>query len=105
MYVSVDGGASWTVQTSLPPNGTWTSVASSADGSRLAAVDLNGSVWTFYNGTWTAQAGLGEQPWSAVEMSGDGSTIIVGVAGQYIRSLEVVMKWGYWTWLVQGLRG
>ena len=84
--VSADAGATWT-QTSAPGN-SWSSVASSADGTKLvAAADFDG-VWDGTNygdgliytstnsgATWTPTTAPSEH-WSAVASSADGSNIV-----------------------------
>lgn len=87
IHVSTDGGATWTTLTSsgLRP---WTSVAYSADGSMLVAVDhgtiINGD--TIFGGyiytstddglTWTPQTSAGINAWGLVAVSADGSKMI-----------------------------
>ena len=82
MYVSTNGGQTWQSQAALPTTGTWKAVAPARDGSRLVAVEAGGSVWTYFNGVWTAQAAAGVRPWSAVDLSQNGRTIVAGVAGE-----------------------
>lgn len=90
MYVSTNGGQTWQAQAALPTTGAWKAVAAATDGSRLVAVEANGNVWTYSNGAWTAQAGAGVRPWSSVDMSGDGRTIVAGVAGESHGGIRVL---------------
>lgn len=78
IYLSADGGASWT--RSSAPSGDWTQVVMSANGQRLAAV-AGGLLYTSgdYGQTWVARNGSG-QYWQGVHMSEDGLRI-VGAAG------------------------
>lgn len=81
VYVSLNYGVTWTNQISIPTNGSWSAVAASGNGSRLVAVEQGGYIYT-YNGIWTKQVGAGQRPWSSVDMSGDGKTILAGTAGK-----------------------
>ncbi len=45
IYASTNAGLSWT-QTSAPTNAEWGSIASSSDGTKLAAVVEGGGIWT-----------------------------------------------------------
>ena len=66
----------------------WQSIASSADGSKLAAVVDGGSVYTSndYGATWVKQTGAGTRRWSAIDMSDDGSKLVASFndGGGYI---------------------
>ena len=55
----------------------WTSVASSADGTRLAAVASSGEIYTSTNGgvTWTPNT-VTNASWSGVASSADGAKLI-----------------------------
>ena len=63
---------SWTART---PTGSWTSVASSADGARLAAASASGELYTSSDSgvSWTPR--LTGQPFSGVASSSDGQTL------------------------------
>jgi hypothetical protein len=75
IYISADAGATWTERT-LPGNRAWASIASSADGSKLAAVasDLS-AIWTSADSgsTWQEQLDSGKRFWVSITMSSDGS--------------------------------
>lgn len=77
MYTSTNSATSWTFRTNLP--GTVYAVASSADGTRLAAAPLNGPIYTSSDSgaTWTAQ-NSGSQNWYAIASSSDGTKLIAG---------------------------
>ncbi|MGZ5269279.1 MAG: WD40/YVTN/BNR-like repeat-containing protein [Ramlibacter sp.] len=78
VYVSVDGGATWTnrnVTGPTPPTGNWTYASASADGQRLAAIDNGGNPWISDDGgtTWTMRFGYSN--WSGLAVSGDGRVV------------------------------
>jgi hypothetical protein len=65
----------WTDRTSAGTR-KWWSIASSSDGSHLAAVVLDGDIWTSVNGgdSWTDQTvALGAKRWWRIASSSDGS--------------------------------
>lgn len=77
------GGLNWTGHD--PSGPSWTSVASSADGSRLVAVAISGEVYTSIDSgaTWQRSSGTKAAPtefWYSVASSADGSKL-VAVAG------------------------
>jgi hypothetical protein len=84
IFISGDSGANWT-QASAPSNG-WLSVASSADGTKLVAVNLNyndfapwgalGSIYISTNSgvTWTPTTAPANG-WSSVTSSTDGTRL------------------------------
>jgi len=82
IYTSTDSGATWTEQTSAGSHG-WQSIASSADGSKLAAVVSNGTddgyiyTSTDSGATWTEQTAAGSRRWSSITSSADGSKLAV----------------------------
>jgi len=102
IYSSPDSGASWT-QTSAPTN-YWTSVASSADGTRLVAVAAPYWYWdgtnsdsvgdgTIYSSpdsgaSWT-QTSAPTNYWTSVASSADGAKL-VAVAAPYIDGNNLV---------------
>jgi hypothetical protein len=64
--------------TDAPQNGEWTSIASSADGTRLAAVCPNLGIYVSTNsGAHWLQTKTG-QNWSCVASSSDGMTMFAG---------------------------
>ena len=67
--------------TDAPQNGVWTSIASSADGTRLAAVCSNLGIYVSTNsGAHWIQTKTG-QNWSCVASSSDGMTMFAGNEG------------------------
>ncbi|MBI4659535.1 MAG: hypothetical protein HY735_11905 [Verrucomicrobia bacterium] len=85
IYTSSDSGETWNFVFALPANvfapGSVSGLASSADGTRLVAVDGNlGFIYTSTNsGTnWTARAGPLGRNWRAVASSADGMRLVAG---------------------------
>ena len=90
IYTSTNSGTNWTKQTSAGANKLWLSIASSSDGSMLAAVD-NGSnpggyIWTSsnYGVDWTQQIASGSRKWISIASSSDGTKLAAVVNGGYI---------------------
>jgi hypothetical protein len=84
IYTSIDSGATWTLTSA--PVASWTSVASSADGSKLVAVsesadgdpgDPRGLIYTSTDSgaTWTATSAP-RTTWEAVASSADGTKLV-----------------------------
>jgi photosystem II stability/assembly factor-like uncharacterized protein len=65
-------------------NRSWTSIASSGDGSRLAAVASPGYIYTSTDGgrTWTERQGAGQRGWGGIASSEDGLTLVAGLPNQ-----------------------
>jgi len=60
----------------------WSSIASSADGTKLAAVgEESGSIYTSTDSgvTWTEQTGAGERDWRSIASSADGTKLAAAV--------------------------
>jgi len=78
VYISPNSGASWFL-TSLSAE-TWTSVASSSNGSILVATSLSGYIYVSRDSgvTWTPQEDSGIGQWLSSGISPDGSTFMVG---------------------------
>ena len=76
IYTSTDSGVTWTPRES---NRHWYSVASSADGSMLVAVEFNGQIYTSTDSgvTWTPRES--NRAWTAVASSADGSKLVATV--------------------------
>lgn len=77
IWITTNSGTAW-IQTSAP-NLNWTSVASSADGTKLAAFPFAGPGGPLYlstdsGNTWTSN-NIGNKPWSAIALSADGNTL------------------------------
>lgn len=74
VWTSADAGATWTMRTA-PGDAPWSSIASSSDGTKLAAVGVGTSIWTSGDSgvTWVARDSM--RAWDSVTMSADGSRI------------------------------
>ena len=61
----------------------WQSIASSSDGSKLAAVVSGGSIYTSSDSgaTWTEQTAAGSRNWTSIASSSDGSKLAAVVLG------------------------
>jgi alpha-tubulin suppressor-like RCC1 family protein len=88
IYVSTDSGSNW-VAASAPWN-CWLSVASSADGTHLAAVSPSGVYTTglIYTSTNAGVAWMTNNSpynmWTAIASSADGTQLIAGAGGAYL---------------------
>jgi photosystem II stability/assembly factor-like uncharacterized protein len=73
----IPAGVVWTKQTNAPAY-AWSSIASSADGSHLVAVDYGGGIYTSTNfaANWTQQTNAPSKTWSSVTASADGSHVV-----------------------------
>jgi hypothetical protein len=106
IYISPDAGATWTP--AKAPTNNWTSVASSADGSRLVAAAapfwdpassnyvIHGAVFCSSDAgaTWTQTIAPNTNYWSGVASSADGTTLVAASqdVGIY-RSLDAGATW------------
>ena len=73
IYTSTDAGVSWTAHAAAAGNPTWSAVASSADGTKLAAVGPGSRIWTSGDSGATWQASETVRFWTSISMSADGS--------------------------------
>jgi len=79
IYISADSGATWTANTTT--SGLWTSIASSSDGNRLAAVSgstsVSGNIYTSTDSgsTWTIAGNAPSAEWMGIASSSDGSLL------------------------------
>jgi hypothetical protein len=83
IYTSTNSGATWT-QTGAPSE-EWFSIASSSDGTKLAAISavyLSGSIYTSTNSglTWT-QTSAPSVNWQSIASSSDGTKLVAVVSG------------------------
>ena len=69
-------GVTWTERTTSGIR-TWFSIASSSDGSKLAAVDAYGYIYTSADSgaTWTERTTSGQRGWFSIASSSDGSKL------------------------------
>jgi len=81
IYTSTNFGVSWTPRDSQR---LWSSVASSADGKRLIAADLDGFIYTSTDSgaSWTPR--FTNLNWRAVASSADGTKLVAATAVQEI---------------------
>ncbi len=93
LYISSNSGSSWTAE---GPNGHfWSSVASSADGTKLVAAANGGQIYTSTNsGTIWTQRVSGTTNWVAVASSADGSRLVATASsGQIYVSTDSGATW------------
>ena len=69
-------GATWTDQTAAGSR-QWQSITSSSDGTKLAAVEYGGDIWTSTDSgaTWTDQTAAGSRGWGSITSSTDGTKL------------------------------
>jgi len=90
-----DVGATWTERTSAGSR-NWTSLASSADGTKLAAgVGNGGYIYTSTDSgaTWTERTNAGSRDWKAIASSSDGSKLAAGSSGYIYTSTDSGATW------------
>jgi hypothetical protein len=82
VYTSADAGVTWTEHRE-PGSRGWASIASSADGSKLAAVSVFSAIWTSADSgnSWQEQLESGARFWVSVTMSFDGSRMAAVALG------------------------
>ena len=74
----------------------WTSITSSADGTKLAAVVSGGSIYTSADSgaTWTEQTAAGSRYWSSIASSADGTKLAAVVeSGSIYTSADSGATW------------
>ena len=79
-----------------PQNQSWYSIASSSDGTYLAAVVYNGRVWTSTNAgvSWTEQVNAPGLQWYSIASSSDGTYLVaVALAGGIYTSANRGVSW------------
>lgn len=94
IYLSTDGGYTWSPGSAPTTNSTCSSVVSSADGTRLAALD-NGYVYISADAgiTWTSNQ-LSSSSLDALASSADGTELVVTAAGGVVYASENAgMSW------------
>jgi hypothetical protein len=79
IYTSTDLGATWTRQIVADSSQyqSWCSIASSSDGTKLAAVAYHGYIYTSTDSgaTWTKQIAAGSTMWRSIASSSDGTKL------------------------------
>lgn len=78
IFISADGGLTWTTPTVTGRTSAWMDITSSADGSRLYAVESVGGIFTSSDSgvTWTMTSS-GTGLWRTVATSADGTRVSV----------------------------
>jgi len=82
---SVFASGTWTQHTSSGQR-IWHNIATSADGTKLAATVENGYIYTSTDGgsTWTERTNAGSRNWRDIASSDDGTKLVAGVYNGYI---------------------
>ena len=100
IWISSNSGTNW-VKTSAPTNMYWCSIASSSDGTKLAAVNNGGGngggIWISSNsGTnWAEATALPLADWQSIASSADGTRLAAAADAVYIG--ESGYSGGIWT--------
>jgi hypothetical protein len=95
IYVSTNSGQSW-APTASPSSSQWETVASSADGTILAATIFNGTIYYSTNsGSSWLPSGAPSKKWEALSMSADGTKIVAAANNDTIYALTNLG--GTWT--------
>ena len=83
IYISNDGGATWTDRAA---SRNWSSITMSADGNKMAAVDSGGKIHTSADGgiTWTERLSDASRSWVGVTSSADGNTLLAAAFSDYL---------------------
>ena len=85
LYTSADSGATWTHANNAPSAPIWTSVASSSNGAKLAAVQgkrqhvvTSGLIYTSADSgkTWSHANNAPSSNWASVASSSDGAKLV-----------------------------
>ena len=94
IHVSGDSGATWTMRSI---HQQWSGLASSADGTRLAAsARWGGSIYTSSDSgtTWVERTAAGSRNWGGIASSSDGLVVVAWEYGGYLYvSLDGGLTW------------
>ena len=87
--VAVTGTGEWSTNSNSSGLRVWLSIASSSDGTKLAAVENVGYIYTSTDSgaTWSQQIGSGSRAWRSIASSSDGTklaAVVSGDSGGYI---------------------
>jgi len=120
IYTSTNSGATWVDETNAP-SADWFSIASSADGTKLAAVGVDPSSYvgniyisTDSGVTWIEQANAPTTTWSSIVSSADGTKLAAIGGAQIYTSKDSGVTWGnpsvppgsaYWTCIASSADG
>jgi hypothetical protein len=103
IWTSSDSGATWSDRTSAGTQ-SWTSITSSADGSKLATVDfpsmtgmtlVGGDIWTSSDSgvTWIDRTSAGSRDWYSITSSADGGKLAAVTHGDIWTSSDSGVTW------------
>ena len=86
VFTSTNSGASWTERTSSGSR-NWISIASSSDGTKLAAAVSGGYVYTSTDSgsSWTEETGSGSRNWTSIASASDGGILAASVSSASTR--------------------
>jgi len=81
IFTSTNSGVSWTERTSSGSR-NWSSVASSSDGTKLAATVSGGSIYvsTDSGASWNSETGAGSRNWTSITSASDGGILAASVS-------------------------
>ena len=99
IWVSTDYGTTWTEIASTSGR-KWFSMASNANGTKVAAVDRGGYIWTSVDSgsTWTARTAPGARNWDSIASSSDGDNLVaVSPDGFIFTSIDSGATWTNYT--------
>src|SRR5262245_20570879 len=103
VYTSTDSGVSWTGRAA---HRAWLRIASSSDGTKLAATDDSpGRIWTSTDSGMTWIARDSDRVWIGIAMSADGSKMIAADNGPAANGLLYLSTDGGMTWVPQPQAG
>jgi len=90
IYTTANYGATWTAHLSAQ---NWTSVGTSADGSKLIAAGAGTQIYTSSDSgtTWTAQGSIAN--WTSVSSSADGTLLAAAAGGEVYTSVNSGATW------------
>ncbi len=91
IYVSIDGGVSWTARRGLDG---WSDIACSADGRKIIASDYLGQLHLSSDAGLSWAARESNRAWTKVGSSADG-TILYAAAEGFYRSLDSGLTWNH----------
>ena len=92
LWISTDSGTTWTSRLTDSTR-SWTGVASSSDGTKLAACVNGGQIWTSINSgtTWTTRGP--SVSWTGIVSSSDGTTLAACSTGYIYISTDSGVSW------------
>jgi len=81
IYTSTNSGSTWTERTTAGSR-YWSSIASSSDGTKLAAAVSGGSIYvsTDSGASWNSESGAGSRNWTSITSASDGGILAASVS-------------------------